>query len=132
MAASIVDYQSLAHVLAQAAVPFTAIPRLSLNSFQPFVLFYQLIQFILVSIQVLVILAPVHFVKSGHHESGIYFRMAVPYMGLQDIVWGRVFTQRAFHSVIFLQWIPKRKTHAFFVMLAKAAADCCLQLLKRL
>ena len=110
----------------------TAIPRFSLTLFQPFVLSYQFIQFILVSTQVHVILARVHPVKSLYHESGVYFRMAVPYMVVQEPVSARVFTQWAFHNVIFLQGIPKHKTNALYVLPAKVAADCFLQLLERL
>jgi hypothetical protein len=110
----------------------TAIPRFSLSSFQPFVLFYQLIQFIPVFTQVLVIPAHVHFVKSGHHESGVYFRMEVPYMGLQDIVWRHVFTQGAFHTGRFRRWLRMYNPNAFFVLPARAAISGLHQLSKSL
>lgn len=110
----------------------SAITTLILTSFQPVVLFDQFIQFILVSTQVLVILASVRPAKSLHHESGIDFRMAVPDMVMQSFVSGRVFTQGAFHNMIFVQWIPKYKTNPLYVLPASAAADCFLQLLERL
>src|ERR1044072_3813513 len=64
------DYPHLPHHHSHNGVEMTHLlnvtPRFILRSFQPLVLFHQLIQFIPVSVQVFVIRAHVHFVKPGH------------------------------------------------------------------